>query len=150
MDARNRLTNVYRAEIGVAEATGRNDGSRVEEYLGYCGLESGHPWCAAFVSWCFGQAGFAQPRNPWSPALFPGSRTVWTKGQSMVKPQQGQVFGIHYPALGRIAHVGFVDQAAGSWMVSVEGNASNRVQRKRRHLRNIHALAEWLPQPVKL
>src|SRR5690606_14901529 len=73
-DARQRLRSVYIAELGVREASGRNDGTRVEEYLRYCELGPGYAWCAAFVSWCFGKAGYPQPRNPWSPALFPAGR----------------------------------------------------------------------------
>src|ERR1044072_9000961 len=31
------------------EATGRNDGPRVEHYLSRVGLGKGYPWCAAFM-----------------------------------------------------------------------------------------------------
>src|SRR5690554_6182803 len=59
------LREIYMGELGVKEATGRNDGHRVGEYLRYCGLGEGYEWCAAFVSWCHKQAGFAEPRNAW-------------------------------------------------------------------------------------
>src|SRR5690606_29450817 len=72
------LGAVYRAEVGVREATGNNDGPRVAEYLRYCGLDEGYEWCAAFVSWCHGRAGYATPRNAWAAALFPENRTVWS------------------------------------------------------------------------
>lgn len=146
-DARQRLRDTYMAELGVREATGRNDGTRVEEYLHYCGLGPGHAWCAAYVSWCFGKAGYPQPRNPWSPALFPASRTVWTKGDHTGAIRQGDVFGIYYPSLKRIAHVGFVDRIDGDWLVIVEGNADNRVRRKRRPIGSLHAVADWLSDP---
>src|SRR5690606_872474 len=146
---RQRLRDIYWAEIGVREATGQNDGERVEAYLQYCGLGSGYAWCAAYVSWCFGQAGYEHARNPWSPALFPAERTVWTREPAGTTPQQGAVFGIYYPALKRIAHVGFIDQVAGSWLVTVEGNVEDQVLRKRRSLRSIHAVADWLsPMPA--
>src|SRR5690606_28731219 len=138
---------VYLAELGVQEATGRNNGTRVEEYLRYCNLGAGHAWCAAYVSWCFGKAGYAQPRNPWSPALFPGSRTVWTKGGNTAPIRQGDVFGIYYPTVKRIAHVGFVDQLNGKWLVTVEGNTDNRVLRKRRHIGSLYAVADWISDP---
>src|SRR5690606_8681998 len=73
---RGRILAIARAEIGVQERTGRNDGERIGEYLLYTGLNEGHEWCAAFVSWCFGQAGFAEPRTPWSPGLFPQKRRL--------------------------------------------------------------------------
>ncbi|WP_262246895.1 CHAP domain-containing protein [Parapedobacter soli] len=146
-DARQRLRAIYLAELGVREASGRNDGTRVEAYLRYCGLGPGHAWCAAFVSWCFGRAGYPQPRNPWSPALFPASRTVWTKGGHSGTMKHGDVFGIYYPTLKRIAHVGFIDQIEGNWLVTVEGNAENQVRRKRRPIGSLYAVADWLSAP---
>ncbi|NGM63410.1 hypothetical protein G5B30_15980 [Sphingobacterium sp. SGG-5] len=75
IEDRNHILAIAAKELGVREATGNNDGKRVEEYLAYTHLGKGYAWCAAFVSWCYGQAGHPQPRNPWAPALFPKSRT---------------------------------------------------------------------------
>ncbi|WP_235012527.1 hypothetical protein [Pedobacter africanus] len=44
------LLSIARAEIGVREATGRNDGTRIEHYLAAVGLDKGHAYCAAFIS----------------------------------------------------------------------------------------------------
>ncbi len=74
IEDRNNILAIAAKELGVREATGNNDGKRVEEYLRYTHLGKGYAWCAAFVSWCYGQAGLSQPRNPWAPALFPKSR----------------------------------------------------------------------------
>lgn len=142
-DTANRtlLRTVYLSEIGVREATGNNDGPRIEEYLRYCGLGPSHAWCAAFVSWCFGQAGHTQPRSPWSPSLLPDSKLVWRQGDrkpttgasadgevrgmhasTPAMPMQGDVFGIYYTNLERIGHVGFIDTWDGDWCITVEGN----------------------------
>jgi hypothetical protein len=43
-------------EIGVKEATGRNDGARVAVFQKFVGIAAPQPWCAAFMSWCVGQA----------------------------------------------------------------------------------------------
>ncbi|WP_199562774.1 C40 family peptidase [Pedobacter chinensis] len=91
------LIELAQKELGVRERTGKNDGKRVEEYLQYVGFNKGTPWCAAFVSWVFGQAGYPQPRTAWSPALFPLSRQTQHISPAMV-------FGIYYSALKRIAH----------------------------------------------
>ena len=49
------------SQLGVMEhPRGSNDGPEVRTYLGATGLGSGNPWCAAFVSWCFGQVEAAQ------------------------------------------------------------------------------------------
>lgn len=151
------LREIYRKEIGVVESGGSNDGRRVEEYLGYCGLGKGYPWCAAFVSWCHGQAGYPEPRNAWAAALFPVHRRV-------SDPRQGDVFGIYYSNLRRIAHCGFVDGWDSKHCITVEGNTGpdgiidenggpanpiragpsrEGVYSKRRPIRTIHAVARW-------
>ena len=168
----NSLQEIYRREMGVSEATGKNDGSRIAEYLRYCGLGEGYAWCAAFVSWCYGQAGYDAPRNAWSPALFPASRTIWHLGNSRPLPgdrpipRPGDVFGIYYTNLKRIAHVGFVDGWDGKYCITVEGNTgpptdgatdtpgndanpiragptTDGVYRKRRPIHTIRSIARW-------
>ena len=130
-------------ELGVRELTGKNDGGRVEAYLASAGLKKGQPWCAAFVTWVYRQAGYLQPRTGWSPALFPAARKV-----KSTKP--GVVFGIYYPELKRIGHCGFVLQLKTDWLDTVEGNTNgggsregDGVYRKRRHVRTVYAYADW-------
>ena len=83
MAVRERLQQIYVAEIGVLEKTNRNDGKRIGEYLRYSGLGEGYAWCAAFVSWCFKEAGYSSPRTAWSPALFPSKRIIWRNGDHL-------------------------------------------------------------------
>jgi hypothetical protein len=148
---RNRIIEIATAEIGVREATGNNDGERVEEYLRYTNLGKGHQWCAAFVSWCYGQAGLPQPRNPWSPALFPDART-YGKGNPCGYPPTGKritidkadLFAIYGASARRINHVGLVKAQQGQYIVTIEGNSNNRVESRRRHLSTIYALSDWV------
>ena len=152
-DARNfssrTLREVYTAEIGVREATDNNDGPRVAEYLRYRGLDEGYEWCAAFVSWCHGQAGYPAPRNAWAAALFPSKRVIWARVTAGARagsegvPQQGDVFGIYIASKKRIAHCGFVDGWDGTWCLTVEGNVENAAVRKRRSVKTISAVARW-------
>ena len=141
---REHITNIAVQEIGVREATGHNDGKQVEEYLAYTGLGKGYAWCAAFVSWCYGQAGRSAPRNAWSPALFPMARcyTAQQIGQGAVR--QADLFAIYNQKLRRIDHVGIVRKKEDNWIVTVEGNADNRVLCKRRPLATIYAFSNWL------
>ncbi|MBE8721166.1 peptidoglycan-binding protein [Sphingobacterium sp. Ka21] len=143
--------NIAAAELGVQEATGHNDGERVETYLRYTHLGKGYEWCAAFVSWCYGQANLSQPRNPWSPALFPHGRTYWKKGKFADPQVRGfaiaDIFGIYSNTVKRINHVGLVKQQQGDYIVSIEGNSHNRVESRRRHLRTIYALSNWIDEP---
>ncbi len=141
----NQLLTIAKSQIGVREATGNNDGEAVECYLHYTGNKKGEPWCAAFISWVFGQAGYSQPRTAWSPSLFPKSRAVKT-----IKP--ATVFGIYFKDKGRIAHVGLVERQQHDWIYTIEGNTNSAgsregdgVYRKLRHSRTIAAYANWLP-----
>lgn len=44
------------SQVGIKEATGHNDGERVESYLASVGLSKGNPYCAAGQYWCFSEA----------------------------------------------------------------------------------------------
>ena len=143
------ILQIATAELGVREATGRNDGERVETYLRYTGLGKGHAWCAAFVSWCYGQTGLPQPRNPWSPALFPKQKTYGIKGkladmQIRKGTLQADIFGIYGQQVRRINHVGLVRDVQGKYLITVEGNSHNRVESRRRHHSTIYAMADWI------
>ena len=141
---RQRIVDIAVQEIDVQEATGYNDGARVEEYLVYTGLGKGHAWCAAFVSWCYSQAGLTAPRNAWSPALFPMVRRYKKEQVEQDAVREADLFAIYNPRLGRINHVGIARKRGGNWLLTVEGNVNNRVLSKRRHLATIHAFSNWL------
>jgi len=187
LSVRDRLREIYMAEVGVRELSGRNDGERVAEYLRYTDLGEGYAWCASFVSWVYGQAGFPEPRTAWSPALFPAKRVIWEKGRVLEKsqmarppepqsgargtsflltnkesaaeqakdntffPKKGDVFGIYFNSVERIAHAGFVDEWGDKYVVTVEGNTNEAgsregdgVYRKRRLISSIYRVASWL------
>jgi len=167
-----KVQQIYRSQIGVREK-GTNSGPAVEQYLRYVNLPKGNPWCAAFVCWVLGEAGISNPRSGWTPDLF-GKGVIWTKEEKSLNlkaksidrhayplrlitnkqppttPTTGDVFGLFFPEKGRIAHVGFIDQWDGTWLVTVEGNTNvsgNRegdgVYRKRRLVRSIYKVARF-------
>lgn len=159
-----KVRKIYTSQIGIREE-GHNSGNAVEAYLTYVGLPKGNPWCAAFVCWVFGQAGVENPRTGWSPALFRSSRVIWEREKSRnsavsakasaqegpARPQTGDVFGIYFPEKARIAHVGFIDQWDGTWLITVEGNTNysgsregDGVYRKRRLLSSIYKVARYI------
>jgi len=170
---RQRLQSIYSKEVGVREKTNKNDGERIANYLNYTGLPEGYAWCAAFVSWSFGEAGFKEPKTAWSPALFPKKTIIWNRGPVKKKslgnlkiadsernkvgneeyhlPAAGDVFGIYFASLKRIAHAGFVDEWGDKYVITVEGNTNNGggregdgVYRKRRPVSSIYQVAKWL------
>ena len=119
------LRAIYSAYVGVRERTNHNDGPEVERFLAHVGLKKGAPWCAAFVSYCLHKAGYTDaPRSGWSPDYFPNRQRVWALSQQYTPPhadstppyhaQIGDLFGIWYANLGRIAHVGFIDTPNGT------------------------------------
>lgn len=139
-----RIVHLALLELGVREQTGNNDGLRVKAYLSAVKLKEGAPWCAAFISFIFTEAGYLKPRSGWSPDLFPHSRLVRSA-------LPGDVLGIYFKELGRIAHVGLVEKTDGHWCLSIEGNtniAGSRdgegVYRRRRPLKTIYRIANWI------
>ncbi|MBB5437713.1 hypothetical protein HDC92_001387 [Pedobacter sp. AK017] len=146
-DGREKVLAIAKKEIGVQE-TMENSGVRVDQYNVYAGLKK-VPWCASFISWVFGQAGYPQPRTAWSPALFPKNRLAG-------KPVPGLVLGIYFNDLKRIAHCGIVEWTKNSWVGSIEGNTNvagsregNGVYRRVRHSRMIYCYADWTGEGVK-
>ncbi|HMI04490.1 MAG TPA: CHAP domain-containing protein [Pedobacter sp.] len=143
------VLEIARAEVGVREV-GQNGGKRVAEYLAYTGIIVPAPYCASFVSWCFGQAGYKEPRTAWSPALFPKDRVVEIASMPR-NDERGLVFGIYFPELKRIGHVGFVEVVRGEWIQTIEGNTGPEggregtgVFRRLRHKRTISKYSNWL------
>ena len=137
---RDRILKIASKELGIKESTGNNDGPRVEQYLRYTNLGPGYEWCAAFVSWVYGQAGLAQPRNPWSPALFPKARSY----KASAKIQQADLFAIYSTKAKRIHHVGLIKEKQGQYILTIEGNSNDRVESRRRHLKTVYSYADWV------
>ena len=105
------IRSIYRAELGVREATGRNDGSRVEEYLRYVGLKKGQPWCASFVCWALGKAGIDNPRSGYCPRLFGRDKLVWERrrgggGLNLASYDGGPVAPVQSAAAGVLSRKG--------------------------------------------
>ena len=138
-----RIVAAARKEIGTPEGDVPNTGKEVSGYLRYVGIRFPAPWCAAFVSYVFGKAGYTAPKAAWSPDLFPAKRSV-------KKAKPGLVLGIYYPALKRIAHCGIVTEVKDDLVFSVEGNTNvngsregDGVYQRVRHRRSIHSYADW-------
>ena len=162
-----RVKKVYDSQLGVREATGRNDGSQVEAYLAYTGLGKGYAWCAAFVCWVLGQAEVDNPKTAWAASLFPHDKLVWLRGKVPTTGSRttnnGQpitktacVFGLYFPSLKRIAHCGFIDEWGEKEVITVEGNTNDTdsregdgVYRKRRPIKSLYSVADWIGKEAK-
>ncbi len=115
------------SELGVTEdPPGSNAGKRVEEYQRVVGLKKGAPWCAAFFAWC----GVQVLAKDWPVPLVGGCASLgdWARKNAVLvyRPQVGDAFLLHFPKLGRFAHVGLITEAqdAEGKYGTVEGNTS--------------------------
>ena len=148
---RAKIQATYTSQLGVRELTGRNDGIAVEKYLNYVWLKKGQPWCAAFVSWGFGQNGIKRARSGGCVQLMEQGTLIYKAAQIYETPQRADVFFIYYPEKGRVAHTGYVDKWGENWVETVEGNTNgagsregNGVYRKKRLKRQIYAVTKIL------
>ena len=115
-----RLVNVALGELGNNYA----DGSHMK-YENFSGLSSSDPWCAAFVTWCAGQAGYLD--KGFFPRVTNCDPTYWTnagatfhhEGTSYI-PVAGDLilYGNDYTR----THIGIVISADSSTVTTVEGN----------------------------
>lgn len=141
---RQQIYEIAANEIGVRETGGDNKGPEISKYLAYVGLDEGYEWCAAFASWCYGQAGLSIPRSAWSPALFLKARRRPQHQIDKGDVKQADLFAIYSSQLKRIRHVGLVKALHGPLLISVEGNSHDRVESRRRPLATIYAIADWI------
>ena len=145
------LPEIYLSQIGVREATGKNDGPEVEMYLRSVKLGKGYPWCSAFVAWSLDEAEIPHRINAWSPTAENRSNIVYQARRFISEPEPGDVFTIWYNNLKRIGHTGFHHQRLDNGMiVTVEGNTNEAgsregdgVYKKYRRLNTIHSISRW-------
>lgn len=129
-----KVLDIARSQLGYKE--GRGNDTKYGQWYGM----NRQPWCAMFVSWCASQAGVPTsiiPKHAYTPsgAAFFKKRKQWHK-----TPQVGDIVYYSIAGLGRISHVGIVEEVHGpkSW-TAIEGNTDVRggrtggqVMRKRR------------------
>ncbi|MCZ2085343.1 MAG: hypothetical protein LC112_13835 [Flavobacteriales bacterium] len=123
----------YDSQIGVREATGKNDGVQVEKYLSTVNLTKGYPWCAAFVKWNLLNAGITEASriNGMALTCHNMNNVVYFNRSYSKEVQTADVFTLYYAKLKRIGHTGFVDKRINrSIYRSVEGNTNEAGSRE--------------------
>jgi hypothetical protein len=130
---------VAASQIGVLEdPLGSNRGPQVDRYLRSAGLDptrGSHPWCAAFVYFCFAEGSKRIGRkNPvvrtaavleqWdaSPVATRIGAGRAHFDESVVRP--GQIFVIDVGAPDGGGHTGLVESIAAGKLVTIEGNTN--------------------------
>jgi CHAP domain len=154
---RTELAKVYTSQVGVTEKGCDNCGPEVKRYLASSGNRQGEPWCGAFVCWVFKQLGLKVPAGAGAARnWFPTSKVIYSRGKpAKQRPKRGDCAGFYYAHLGRIGHVGFIDQWGDDYVVTVEGNTGggvgvNRngggVHKMRRLRSQISVVSSWVPK----
>ena len=129
-------------QIGVIEdPRGSNGGPEVEMYLKSVGLDSGHPWCAAFVYWCFERASQALHRtNPLVRTA--GVYSHWQRAKQLgircISASDARIhIGLVGPGLifcigtgGGHGHTGLVERVAAGKLTTIEGNTDDSGNRE--------------------
>jgi hypothetical protein len=122
----NCLEETLLNELGNVE-TDWNTGEDIDKYFDEFGLKPGLAWCSIFVMWVYKSCDVENNGTPWSPSWFIKPYTFYHKDQlclNMITPKFGDVFGIYFRNLGRVAHVGFIYRwiPNSKWCLTIEGN----------------------------
>lgn len=148
----------YRAQIGVRELTGHNDGTQVETYLKTVGLQRGYAWCAAFIKWNLiqGKVAAASQIDGAAASCYRKGYTVFFNHRWGGEPQPGDVFTLWFRSLNRIGHTGFWDGWANrkeGTVITVEGNTNSGgsrngdgVYRRIRQAGSMYAVSRWIDE----
>ena len=119
-----KLVNIALGEVG------NNEGDNSHhKYEAYTGLKDSDPWCAAFVSWCAGQAGYVDrgiiPKYvgcTWQyHTLIDAGGTEHLEG-SGYNPVAGDI--IFFGRASEKTHTGIVVSSDANYVYTVEGNTS--------------------------
>ena len=148
-----KALNLAASQIGVREIGSTNNGAEVNKYR--FGKADGNPWCASFVSWCYGagQNGnnkktFGYDASTQSIRRKAERAGFYATKQSGYAPKPGDLAIWKYNnASGHVGIISKINQD-GSFEV-IEGNCQNKVQKTTRTMAsaNLHGFVkmdEWL------
>lgn len=160
---RRRVIAAAEANLGIREATGRNDGARVDEVLASVGLRGSRaPWCAAWNRYIYDQANIRNigPRSAWSPAWV--ASPTWKQGRGET-PLPGDAWGLAWTLseggkdVFRVRHTGLVGEWGKTVMKTYEGNTNKDAvygstadrdgggsHSKRRLIRQVYSVRNWI------
>ncbi len=156
------LIAVANTQIGYTEGNstsqmgGTSGGSgNYTKYGSWYGINPG-AWCAMFVSWCANQAGISGSIIPKHASCDVGMQ--WFKNNGLWKwskclggsytPKAGDIiyFRTNTSITYDSTHVGIVYASDSSYVYTIEGNASNRCQKKSYSLSSAYILGYGVPQ----
>lgn len=133
-----KIVELAQAQIGIKEATGKNDGVPSEKFAG----GRREAWCAHFVAWLYRECGKPLPgdvmptktrANPI--ASVKAMHTQCARAKLLVEnPEPGDVIFFNSRGdsdAGNGWHVGIVESTDAVGVNTIEGNSANGVYRRR-------------------
>jgi hypothetical protein len=99
-----------KSQIGVKEhPPGSNWGPRVRVYLSAAGFKTPAPWCAAFVTWALGKAGY-HVTTPGPASVENWEQWAAKHGYLVKRPLRGDIVCYDWNADNWYDHIGFVER----------------------------------------
>lgn len=123
----NRVINIARGEVGVAESPpGSNWGPEIAKYGG----EKGDNWCCWFITWVWKKAGLNVPSEGAVARLQEWAKKhgrYWPKSVLITDDMRGWAIVYRYNGAG---HIGIIVEALdnNSRFITIEGNKNNAVR----------------------
>lgn len=122
-----KILEIARGEIGTKESPAGSN--KVKYNTAYYGREvsgSNYAWCAAFVWWCFREAGasklfYGGGKTAYCPTLKNFHKKQAVKGD--YKP--GDVIFFNFSGKTNAAHVGICESLDGSYITTIDGNTGS-------------------------
>ena len=121
---RQNIVKEAQSYVGVCE-TSPNCSPDIQIWCNMHGLPCGISWCAIFFGAMYKLCGVKAIMNAWSPAWFPPDRRI-----TFEKAKPADAYGIYFPSLGRIGHIGMVAKKIRRDVYGVEGNSNNNGSRE--------------------
>lgn len=129
----NKVIEIAKSQVGTKESPPESNNVKYNTWIYGKEVqdtpESKFPWCAAFVSWCFDQAGLNLGRIDVVKGFVGCNYAVnnvqkW--GKIVTQPQEGDVCFFDWQGDGKFDHTGlFVRPLVNSQFETIEGNTSN-------------------------
>lgn len=121
---RQNIVNEAQSYVGVCE-TSPNCSPEIQIWCNMNHVRCGISWCAIFFGSMYKLCGVAAILSAWSPTWFPPDHRI-----TFDKVQPADAYGIFFPSLGRIGHIGMVAKRVRRDVYGIEGNSNNNGSRE--------------------
>lgn len=128
-----QLLQLARQQIGVAESpAGSNNVKYNTAYYGREVSGGNYSWCAVFVWWCMREIGCSDLYYDGAKTAYVPALLSWARSNRLTvkDPQPGDWILFDWEPNDSPNHIGIVEEVNSSTVTTIEGNSSDKVQRK--------------------